>query len=167
MARSKVTARGKKQPRTVPEAVRVLTNEQLAQGVADGAPLRMEMLMEQALRRASSLAARKAPPPAPKQKKHRYRPGTVALREIRRYQSSTDLLIPKTPFRKLVREIARELVPRDYRWQTTALEALQCAAEAYLVGLFDDGNLCAIHAKRVTLMPKDLQLARRIRGERA
>ena len=96
---------------------------------------------------------------------HRYRPGTVALREIRRYQCSTDLLIRKLPFQRLVREVAGEF-RTDIRFQSTALLALQEAAEAYLVGLFEDTNLCAIHAKRVTITAKDMQLARRIRGER-
>lgn len=98
-------------------------------------------------------------------KTKRYRPGTVALREIRRYQKSTDLLIRKLPFQRLLREIALEF-RSDIRLQSTAILALQEAAEAYLVGLFEDTNLCAIHAKRVTIMPKDMQLARRIRGER-
>lgn len=98
-------------------------------------------------------------------KKRRFRPGTVALREIRRYQKCTELLIRKGPFQKLVREIAQEF-KTDLRFQSTAILALQEAAEAYIVGLFEDTNLCAIHAKRVTIMPKDMQLARRIRGER-
>ena len=100
-------------------------------------------------------------PPKP----HRFRPGTVALREIRRYQKSTELLIRKLPFQRLVREIAQDF-KTDLRFQGAALMALQEAAEAYLVGLFEDTNLCAIHARRVTIMPKDIQLARRIRGER-
>ena len=99
-------------------------------------------------------------------KPHRYRPGTVALREIRKYQKSTELLIRKLPFQRLVREIAQDF-KTDLRFQGTAILALQEAAESYLVGLFEDTNLCAIHAKRVTAMPKDLQLARRLRGERA
>ena len=99
-------------------------------------------------------------------KPHRYRPGTVALREIRKYQKSTELLIRKIPFQRLVREIAQEF-KTDLRFQSTAVLALQEASEAYLVGLFEDTNLCAIHAKRVTIMPKDMQLARRVRGERA
>ena len=97
---------------------------------------------------------------------HRYRPGTVSLREIRRYQKSTDLLIRKMPFQRLVREIAQNL-KCDLRFQSTAIVALQEASESYLVGLFEDTNLCALHAKRVTIMPKDIQLARRIRGERS
>lgn len=95
-----------------------------------------------------------------------FRPGTVALREIRRYQKSTELLIRKLPFQRLVREIAQDF-KTDLRFQSAAIGALQEASEAYLVGLFEDTNLCAIHAKRVTIMPKDIQLARRIRGERA
>lgn len=99
-------------------------------------------------------------------KPHRYRPGTVALREIRRYQKSTELLLRKAPFQRLVREIAQDF-KTDLRFQGQAILALQEASEYYLVGLFDDTNLCAIHAKRVTIMPKDIQLARKIRGERA
>ena len=111
-------------------------------------------------------AARKSAPIAGGVKKpHRYRPGTVALREIRRYQKCTDLLLRKAPFQRLVREIMQD-VNNDLRCQSTAMLALQEASEAYLVGLFEDTNLCAIHAKRVTIMPKDMHLARRIRGER-
>lgn len=99
-------------------------------------------------------------------KAHRYRPGTVALREIRRYQKSTDLLISKLPFNRLVREIGNAFKP-DLRFSGTAILALQESAEAYLVHLFEDAQLCAIHAKRVTLKVKDIQLARRIRGERS
>ena len=102
----------------------------------------------------------------PIKKQHRYRPGTVALRDIRKYQKSTELLIRKMPFQRLVREIA-QVFKRDLRFQQSSILALQEASEAYLVGLFEDTNLCAIHAKRVTIFPKDLQLARRIRGERA
>lgn len=111
-------------------------------------------------------ARKSAPGTGGVKKPHRYRPGTVAIREIRRYQKSTDLLIRKLPFQRLVREIAQEF-KKDVRFTTTALLSLQEASEAYLVGLFEDTNLCAIHAKRVTIMQKDIQLARRIRGERA
>ena len=134
-----------------------------------------------------------------------HRPGTVALREIRRYQRSTDLLIRRAPFQRLVREIANPLGiftlyslllfflcwqfffsspirltrlwiyflachivgTKELRFQSLALVALQEACETYLVGLFEDANLAALHAKRVTIMPKDINLARRIRGERA
>ena len=99
-------------------------------------------------------------------KPHRFRPGTVALREIRKYQKSTELLIRKLPFQRLVREIAHEY-KSDLRFQSSAILALHEASESYLVGLFEDTNLCAIHARRVTIMPKDMQLARRIRGERS
>lgn len=95
----------------------------------------------------------------------RYRPGTVALREIRRYQKSTELLIKKLPFQRLVREVAASYKV-DLRFQTLAILALHEASEAYLVRLFEDANLCALHAKRVTIMPVDIQLSRRIRGER-
>ena len=140
-------------------------------------------------------AARKSTPATGGIKKpHRFRPGTVALREIRRYQKSTELLIRRLPFQRLFREIAQEF-KADLRFQSSAVQAIQEAAEAYLVNLFEgmpsrvflfpacrahalvllrcfplclsDTNLCAIHAKRVTIMPKDIQLARRIRGERA
>lgn len=90
----------------------------------------------------------------------------MALREIRRYQKSTELLIRKLPFQHLVREIAQDF-KTNIRFQSSAMLALQESAEAYLIGLFEDTNMCAIHAKRVTIMPKDLQLARRIRGERS
>lgn len=101
-----------------------------------------------------------------KKKAHRYRPGTLALKEIRRYQQSTQVLIRKLPFQRLVREIADDFMT-SLRFQSSAVVALQEATEAYLIGLFEDSNMCAIHAKRVTIMPKDMQLARRIRGERA
>jgi histone H3 len=115
----------------------------------------------------STKAARKSAPATGGVKKpHRFRPGTVALKEIRKYQKTTNLLLRKLPFQRLVREIALGILA-DVRFQSTALLALQEAAETYLVSLFEDTNLCAIHAKRVTIMPKDMQLARRIRGERA
>ena len=91
-------------------------------------------------------------------KRRRYRPGTVALREIRRFQKSTELLIQRMPFQRLVREIAQTYSPY-LQFQSGAVLALQEAVEAYLVGLLEDSNLCAIHAKRVTIMPRDMQLA--------
>ena len=90
-------------------------------------------------------------------KPHRFRPGTVALREIRKYQKSTELLIWKLPFQRLVRKIAQDF-KTDLRFQSSAISALQEAAEAYLVGLFEDTNLCAIHAKRVTIMPGESEV---------
>ena len=98
-------------------------------------------------------------------KTHRYRPGTVSLCEFRRYQKSPDLLIRKLPFQRLVREIAQDTF-LELRFQGPALLALQEASEAYLIGLFEDTNLCAIHAKRITTTPKDIHLAHHIRGER-
>ncbi|KAH7105563.1 histone-fold-containing protein [Auriculariales sp. MPI-PUGE-AT-0066] len=122
--------------------------------------------------RPPKAASRAAPPADPARKKKRYRPGTVALREIRKYQKSTDLLLAKLPFSRIVREVAESMQTDlvDYsksglRWQTSALLALQEATEAFLVHLFEDANLCAIHAKRVTIMQRDLRLARRIRGD--
>ncbi len=98
-------------------------------------------------------------------KPHHYRPGTVAIREICKYQNNTDHLIRNAPFQRLVKEIATDL-KLDSRMQITALLAVQEASEAYLVHLFEDSNDCAILAKCGTLMPKDIQLAQRIRGER-
>jgi histone H3 len=98
-------------------------------------------------------------------KPHRFRPGTVAIREIRKYQRSTNLLIRKLPFQRLVKNLAGE-VKSDLRFQSSAILALQEAVESYLVGLFEDTNLCAIHARRVTIMVRDIKLARRIRGEK-
>merc|ERR1712072_521646 len=103
---------------------------------------------------------------APGAKKFRWRPGTVALRQIKKYQKSTDLLMRKAPFQRLVRELATG--HKDgLRWQASAVAALQEATEAYVTGLLSDANLCALHAKRVTPLARDLQLARRLRGERA
>lgn len=101
------------------------------------------------------------------EQRHRYRPGMKAIKEIKLYQRSTELLIRKLPFSRLVREICQANYTRpghELRWSQSAVLALQEAAEAYLVGLFEDANYCALHAKRVTIMPKDIALARRIRG---
>lgn len=119
----------------------------------------------------ASAAGRQGRDNAGQKKPHRFRPGTVALREIRKYQKSTELLIRRLPFSRVVREIALDMITdeNDYttsglRWQSSAIMALQEATEAYLVHLFEDANLCAIHAKRVTIMTRDIHLARRIRG---
>lgn len=88
------------------------------------------------------------------------------MREIRRYQKSTELLIRRAPFERLVREICGDF-KTDARFQVDAMKALQTAYESYLIASFEEANLCAIHAKRVTITPKDIQLARRIRGERS
>ncbi|KAA8911680.1 histone-fold-containing protein [Sphaerosporella brunnea] len=113
--------------------------------------------------------------PAPVRAKPRHKSGQKALKEIRDIQKSTDLLIRKLPFSRLVREVAASYTGGIHlgvegaridglRWQSTAIQALQEASEAYLVHLFEHANLCAIHAKRVTIMKQDMQLARRLRG---
>ena len=112
---------------------------------------------------ATKAARKSAPATGGVKKPHRFRPGTVALREIRRYQKSTELLMRKLPFQRLVREIAGDY-QNDLRFQGSAIMALQEATEAYMVSLFEDTNLAAIHAKRVTVMPKDMALAKRLRG---
>ena len=91
----------------------------------------------------------------------RYRPGTVALREIRKFQKSNTLLIRKLPFQRLVREIAQER-KCDVRFQAGAIEALQHTAEDMIVELFEEAQRAAVHAQRVTVMPRDVALAIRI-----
>ena len=150
---------------------------QAARGKYEAAQRRLRQARANEVR-AQAIAARARGATAGIKKPHRYRPGTVALREIRRYQKGTDLLIRKAPFQRLVREIMEDL-PRRYsrlpnygqvqsdppdRWQSTALLALQEAAEAFMIGFFEDTNECAIHAKRVTIMPKDMHLVKRIRN---
>ena len=115
---------------------------------------------------ATKAARKSAPAAGGIRKKRRYRPGTVAIREIRRYQNTANLLIPKMKFRRLVQEYSQEL-KSDIRLRGSAVLGFHEAAEALLVETFEHTNLCAIHAKRVTIMPKDVQLARRIRGERS
>jgi histone H3 len=135
--------------------------KQTARKGATGAKAPRKQLANKAARKTTAVSNL----PDAVKKPHRFRPGTVALREIRKFQKSTELLLRKLPFQRIVREIAQEY-KSDLRFQSQAVLALQEATEAYMVGLFEDTNLCAIHAKRVTIMPKDIQLARRIRGER-
>ena len=98
-------------------------------------------------------------------KPSKFRPGTVALRDIKRYQKGTEMLIRKLPFQRLVREIAQ--TSKDgVRFCASAVLAMQEATEAHMINLFADTCLCAIHGRRVTIQPRDLQLARRLRGER-
>ena len=104
----------------------------------------------------------KKPSQGKSMRKRRFRPGTVALREIRKYQKSTELLIRKIPFQRLVREIVHKMKGKDYKFQSTALLALQEASEQFLVNMFDQCNDIAIHGKRTTLMVKDIQLWKRI-----
>lgn len=134
-------------------------------------------------------AARKSAPAAEKAKKpHRFRPGTVALREIKKLQNSTDLLIRKMPFQRLVREL---ITAREFKYggedvkmekcgpyqdgndgkgdgvgrvSSSFIGMIQDQAEAYLAHLFEDSNLCAVHAKRVTIQEKDMALVMRIRA---
>ena len=109
-------------------------------------------------------AGQKPPAVGDVKKKRRYRPGTVALREIRKYQKSTDLLVPKLPFQRFVREIAQTF-KSDVRFQSSALLGLHEAAESHLVRVNEDANLCAIHGRRVTMMPKDIQLVKAIKKD--
>jgi histone H3 len=95
----------------------------------------------------------------------RYKSGNKALCEIRKFQKSTDLLIHRLPFARLVKEITLTY-HHSLQWQSIAIEAIQHACEDYIVGLMEDANLSAIHAKRITIMPKDLHLAQRIRGDK-
>ncbi len=97
-------------------------------------------------------------------KPHRWRPGMVALREIRKFQKNTDLLISKAPFQRVVQEIALKFGKSDLRMQSTAVLALQEAAEYFMVDVFSNTNLCTMHGKHVTIMNKDMVLACRIRG---
>ena len=118
--------------------------------------------------KGSKKAVKKSAPAAggmKDRKKLRWRPGTVALREVKRYQKSVSNLLPRAPFQRLVRSIVSDM-DHELRFQSAALLALQEASEAYVVGLFEDTNLCAIHAQRKTVMKKDMDLARRIRGDR-
>ena len=118
-----------------------------------------------ATRRKRPAPARRQPTPrTPAKPRRRRRPGTAALREIRHYQRGTGLLLCKRAFVRIVREITNNVAPEPYRWTADALVALQHATEDFAVYLLEDTNLCAIHAGRVTIAPKDLQLARRIRG---
>ena len=89
-------------------------------------------------------------------------PGYQALKEIRRQQASTDMLLRITPFTRIIKEIIYQITPREYRIQTAAIRALMEAAQSFMITLFDSANLCTAHAKRVTLMTSDIQLVRRI-----
>ena len=111
-------------------------------------------------------ARRTAPVTGGVKRPHRYRPGTVALREIRKYQKSTDLLIRKMPFCRLVKEIMDGFLQKRLRVQAAAMLALQEATEAYIVGVLADANLCCIHRKRVTINQHDIRLAIRLNASR-
>jgi histone H3 len=98
-------------------------------------------------------------------KSFRWRPGTVALRQVKKLQQTTGTLIARAPFSRLVREIA-ESHKAGLRFQSSAVAAIQEATESFVIGLLGDANLTALHANRVTALPRDLQLVRRLRGER-
>ena len=103
------------------------------------------------------------PPTGGVRKRRRFRPGTRALLQIRKYQKSTELLIRKLPFQRLVREVVQEMFKtKSYRFQSTAILALQEASEDFLVHMFSQCNDICIHGKRVTVQQKDIQLWRRL-----
>jgi histone H3/H4 len=99
-------------------------------------------------------------------KMRHWRPGTVALREIRHFQKTTHFLIKRAPFARLVRETVASVTASKLRIGSSALQAIQEATEAYMISLLSDTNMCALHARRVTAMPRDMQLAKKLRGER-
>ena len=156
MARTKQTAR-KTTGGTAPRFTLLtkLARLQAARDLAAAAALKAEQSVRQYVAKGGGV-----------KKPHRYRPGTVALREIRRFQKTTELLIRKAPFQRLVREIAQKISKnKDIHFQSLAVLALHEASEAYMVGMFEDTNLAALHAKRVTIMSRDILLAQRLRGK--
>lgn len=168
--------RKSKKPTKIPRTPKKKTTDNMSDVEPDTPPTRagMQRQLKQVVANKNAKTARRQliPKTSPSKRpskqgpprKRRFRPGTRALREIRQYQKSTDLLIRRAPFQRLVREHLYDH-KQDFRMQMTALLALQEAAEAYLVSVFEDSNMCAIHAKRVTIMPRDMKLAIRIRGE--
>ena len=112
---------------------------------------------------ATHAARKQAPAHSQSKKPRRFRPGIKALRDIRKYQRSTEALIQRRPFQRIVKELAQNIAP-DFRFQSVAIRALQEAAEDFLVSLFQDSQHCAVHASRMTVMPSDLRLAARLRG---
>ncbi|XP_074594830.1 histone H3-like [Brevipalpus obovatus] len=153
MARTKQMVQRRSQGSTPLQKARKSTNPLLAK--------KLETKRGRFEKRSSDRESVKTPRP------HRWRKGTVALREIRKYQKRTDLLIPRLPFSRLVREVAAECWPGKYdiKFQAAAITALQESAESYLTRLFEDANLCAIHGRRVTIMPRDIGLCLRIRHD--
>ena len=145
----------KNQKKTQRISVKMARTKQTARKSTGGKCPRMSLNTRHGRRHRVSIGGVKKP--------HRFRPGTVALREIRRYQKSTQLLIRKLPFQRLVREVTQN-IQSDLRFQSTAILALQEAAESFLVRMFEDVNICAIHGGRVTIQPKDILLWRRMTG---
>ena len=99
-------------------------------------------------------------------KRHRFKPGPLTIQEIRRYQDATVPILRKKPFVKLVKELSRDF-KRELRYQSISMNALAEASEAFLVKMFEEADLCAKHGKRKEITPKDIKLARRLRGERS
>lgn len=131
-----------------------------------GKPVILRKMSTQSKSRQQQLAQKKsAPAEGGIRMRHRRRPGTVALREIKRYQKTADFLLPRAPVQRLIRSISTGIDP-ELRFRSEALAAIQEAAESYIVGLFEDTTLCAVHARRTTIMQKDMALARRIRGDK-
>ncbi len=166
MPRTKQTAKKSIQSRAIPASSSSGGAQRITSEITPTANNESPILQKRA---KAFKSARKCQAPNSKlvtqtKKTHRFRPGTVALREIKHLQKTTQLLIPKLPFQRLVKEVTKSHNPQ-FRLQSQAIYALQEASEAFLTALFDDSNLCAIHAKRVTVMPKDIQLARKIRGD--
>lgn len=164
MARTKVVAR--KMPPGIPTWDPRLNRMNYQKPVAQKAPRPefQHLLKEQARPSNAKNMCLKVAQINDKPRKTKYRPGMKALREIRKFQSTTKLVIQKMPFQRLVKEIAQAIQP-DLRFQSSAVEAIQEATEAYMVGLFEDANACAVHAQRVTVQPADIQLAMRLRGD--
>lgn len=166
--RTKQTSRGKYANKAVAIGKMPNENGEMTQIVFNDEEQQKSMVnkIRDARKNGKTLKISHKPPPNNEQglvKKHRYRPGTVALREIRKYQKGTEMLVRKLPFQRLVREIAQDY-KTDLRFQGSAILALQEASESFLVTFFENTNYCAIHAGRVTIMPKDMQLSRRIMG---
>jgi histone H3 len=143
-------------------AKKMARTKQTARASTGGKAPRKQLATKAARMNAPDVGGNNKPRRNKKPRPHRFRPGTVALREIRQYQKSTDLLIRKLPFNRLVRELAQEHYHGALRFQSAAILALQESAESYLTSLFEDANLLCIHAKRVTIQRKDMMLARRI-----
>ena len=130
--------------------------KQTAHKSTGGAPPRLHLATK-----AARAAVQKA---IAVRKPHHWRPGMVALREIQKFQKNTDLLIRKAPFQRLVCKIALGFGKSDLQMQSTAVLALQEAAKYFMVDVFSNTNLCAMHGKRVTIMKKDMVIACHIQG---
>ncbi|KAG8347486.1 histone H3 variant [Trypanosoma vivax] len=128
-------------------------------------PKPRKTLASRKLQTEARLSAKKITNSGHPKRRHRWRPGTVVLREVRRYQGSTDFLIQRAPFRRFLREVVSNLKD-SYRMSASCLEALQESTELYVTSVLADANLCTLHANRVTLFPKDIHLALKLRGDR-